>query len=113
MKNKNMIILLLIMMLLMGCNSQPVKPSPVPDFINEIKIASFTFQPNTIEVTRGTTMEWTNLDDAHTVTSVDGKFDSGSMEKGGTFSHTFNEAGIFEYQCKLHPSMKHGFVIVE
>jgi hypothetical protein len=47
---------------------------------------------------------WTNTGQApHTVT---GDFaDSGVLESGQTFSHTFTETGDFSYVCAIHPQM--------
>jgi hypothetical protein len=47
---------------------------------------------------------WTNTGQApHTVT---GDFaDSGILEPGQTFSHTFTETGDFSYICAIHPQM--------
>jgi plastocyanin len=42
----------------------------------------------------------------HTVTAVDGSFDSGLMNPDGSWSHTFTEAGEFEYFCTPHPWMR-------
>jgi plastocyanin len=33
------------------------------------------------------------------------EFDSGIMQLGQTFKHTFYEAGTFEYYCTVHPAM--------
>jgi len=33
------------------------------------------------------------------------EFDSGIMQAGQTFKHTFYEAGTFEYYCTVHPTM--------
>jgi plastocyanin len=33
------------------------------------------------------------------------QFDSGIMQTGQTFRHTFNNPGTFEYYCAVHPSM--------
>jgi hypothetical protein len=46
------------------------------------------------------------------VTAADGSFDSGILDAGGTFQHTFLEAGTFAYACRLHPEMQ-GSVIVD
>ncbi len=77
-----------------------------------VSISGFSFQPQTINVTAGTTVTWTNLDSVtHTVTSDTGLFDSGSLSTGQTFSRTFNTAGSYDYHCSIHPSMT-GSVIV-
>ncbi len=77
------------------------------------EIKGFAFNPTTITISKGTTVTWTNRDSApHTITSISGAFDSGSLSQGQTYSHTFNEAGTFEYSCTIHPSIPHGKVIV-
>ncbi len=66
----------------------------------------------------GQTIEWLNYDtEAHTVTSttLEGdpfdEFDSGLINYGKKFSHTFDKSGKFYYFCTLHPWMS-GNVIV-
>ncbi len=77
-----------------------------------ISIAGFLFKPDTLTVTTGTTVTWTNADDIeHTVTSgtpdaPSGVFDSGNRAKGQTFSHSFAESGTFTYFCDNHKSMR-------
>ncbi|HSL26081.1 MAG TPA: plastocyanin/azurin family copper-binding protein [Acidimicrobiia bacterium] len=71
------------------------------------------FSVNVLRVKVGTTVTWTNDDNQmHTVTAVDGSFDSGFVEQGNSFSYTFTEAGEFEYYCLPHPWMR-AKVIVE
>lgn len=76
---------------------------------NTVAIKDFAFSPATITIKVGTTVTWTNQDSAaHTVTSDSSSkesFDSGSMAKGKTFSHTFKTAGTFDYICTFHPDM--------
>jgi plastocyanin len=77
-----------------------------------VKIQNFAFSPSTITVTAGTTITWTNYDDvAHTVTSDEGLFDSGNILTSGTFSHTFNSVGTFDYHCTPHPAMTASVVV--
>lgn len=78
-----------------------------------VNISNFNFVPQTVAVTNGTTVTWTNGDTvAHTVTSVTGVFDSGPISPGATWSYTFNQTGSFEYSCTIHPSIPHGTVTV-
>jgi plastocyanin len=87
---------------------EPSTPAPV-----SVAIKSSTFTPDIVEISKGTTVVWTNDDGfKHTVTSISGAFDSGNIDPGKTYSYTFNEAGPFEYSCAIHPSMTHGKVIV-
>ena len=77
------------------------------------------FVPETLTVSKGTTVSWTNGDSTlHTVTSGSAEsgnsgseFDSSYLAAGKTFQHQFNTAGTFDYYCTLHPYMK-GKVVV-
>ncbi len=77
------------------------------------------FVPETLTVSKGTTVSWTNGDSTlHTVTSGSPEagnsgteFDSSYLAAGKTFQHQFNTAGTFDYYCTLHPYMK-GKVVV-
>lgn len=89
--------------------------SPVPtrssNTVN-VEIKGFAFNPDNITISRGTTVTWTNADTMqHTVTGIGNDIDSQILSQGQTYSFTFNDAGTFEYQCHIHPSML-GKVIV-
>jgi len=77
------------------------------------EIRGFAFKPDTITITAGGTVTWTNGDnDPHTVTFDDSSVgSSGNLNKGATFSATFPSAGTFTYKCRIHPAMK-GTVVV-
>ena len=78
-----------------------------------VDIADLAFSPATLTVPVGTTVTWENSDSLpHTSTSDDEVWDSGTLESGGEFSFTFEEAGTFSYFCEIHPSMN-GSVVVE
>ena len=122
--NKNILIGSLITMLLIsGCvgYKTETQSSPVPTTTGQtqtssisVEIKSFAFNPDTINISKGRTVTWTQFDTApHTIISVNSTFpNSPSLSKGQTYSYTFNETGIFEYYCSIHPSMK-GKVIVK
>jgi len=63
----------------------------------------YEFQPSVVEIVRGTTVTWRNVDevgDAHTVTADSGqvaKFDSDFVEPDESFSYTFTERGRYTY----------------
>ena len=74
--------------------------------------------PYEVSVSVGSTVAWSNDDSAaHTVTSGNveagptGVFDSGLFMAGGSFEHTFDSEGTFDYFCMVHPWMT-GMVIV-
>jgi len=77
--------------------------SPPP---NQVFIQNMAFNPGVISVAANTTIMWTNKDGVtHTVTSNTGKFDSGNIAPGGTFSFKFADAGSYPYHCTIHPNM--------
>ena len=79
------------------------------------------FQPATLTVPRGTTVTWTNTGQVgHTVTDDPSKaanpsdsvlpsgaqaWDSGTVNGGGTFSHTFDTPGQYVYFCIPHEAL--------
>ena len=76
------------------------------------------FIPSMVTIDVGGEVTWENDDTAaHTVTSgtpaggPDGHFDSSLVMAGSSFSHTFDEAGTFDYFCMVHPWMQ-GMVMV-
>lgn len=79
----------------------------------DVNIMSFAFTPQTLTITPGSTVIWTNSDSvAHTVVSDSGsEIDSPSLTKGESFSHTFTTPGTYTYHCSIHPNMK-GTIIV-
>jgi len=61
------------------------------------------FQPSALTVGVGTTVTWTNNgNNAHTLSSPDGLFDSGGLFGGQTFSYTFDKAGTYTIICRQH-----------
>ncbi len=79
----------------------------------EVVIADFTFGPEDITVSTGTTVTWTNEDEAaHSVADRELDFDSGNMAEGDTFEFTYDEAGEYPYVCGIHNYMR-GTVTVE
>lgn len=77
-----------------------------------ITAQGFTFKPDALQVSAGTTVTWTNNDSApHTATSgtpaaKDGRFRGDLGGSGGKFSFTFAQAGTFGFFCEIHTDMK-------
>jgi plastocyanin len=70
------------------------------------------FVDTIVRVAAGATVTWTNSDPVdHTVTGAglrSGTNGWGSFEtvpEGGTFTHRFDDDGLYLYYCVLHPSM--------
>ena len=63
-----------------------------------------------LEVVLGTTVEWVNDDSVpHTIQSqnsqgdIIGLFNSAPLLTGDSFEYTFDESGVYNYFCSLHP----------
>ena len=78
-----------------------------------VKIAGLAYAPVQLEVSAGTTLVWTNLDQAqHTVTSSKGgALASKVMEKDDTYEVELSDPGTHPYFCKIHPFMKATVVV--
>jgi len=80
-------------------------------------IDELTFLPAFIHIKKGTTVTWENRDKAeHTVAWHNRKTptevtESDVLKTGNKYSYTFNEEGIYDYICGIHPFM-HGGIIV-
>jgi plastocyanin len=109
---------LALVVLLVGMAAAPLLSRAMPADARQpetvsINIVDFAFDPVSIEVPVGTTVEWTNQGEApHTVTADDGAFDSGELGSGDTFSFTFDAAGTFAYHCEIHQRMQASIVVV-
>jgi halocyanin-like protein len=69
---------------------------------------AFGFGPPAIHVDPGTTVvwEWTGEGSQHNVVDNAGGFESELTDEAGhTFSHTFEESGIYKYYCAPHESL--------
>jgi plastocyanin len=73
---------------------------------------SYRFDPETIEISAGDTVTWTNNDNfTHTV-KFDGQEDH-KVGRGDSVSITFDKPGTYHYVCTLHSTDMHGTVIVK
>lgn len=73
----------------------------------EVSIINFAFQPANITTGRGSTIVWRNKDQVvHTVTTVDGSFDSGEIAPGDSFEQRFDKTKVYTYSCTFHPQMR-------
>ncbi len=93
--------------------ARPSKPQrAATTTIKKVKIVDFAFSPKTVNISKGTKVKWTNTGSVgHTSTSNTGKWDSGTIHVGNSFTHVFKKAGTFKYHCTIHPTMK-GKIIV-
>jgi trimeric autotransporter adhesin len=67
------------------------------------------FSPESVTIHPGDTVHWTWSSSGHSTTSgspgmPNGMWDSGLLNQGATFNHTFNTVGSFDYYCTAHGS---------
>jgi plastocyanin len=76
-----------------------------------LSIKGFNYEPQTIKISKGDSVTWTNLDTApHTATGQN--FNTGTLSKNQKKTITFDTTGTYDYTCTIHPSMK-GTIVVE
>jgi plastocyanin len=84
-----------------------MKAAATPDY--QVDITGYKFgDGKQLVVEVGQTVRWTNHDSApHTVTTTKAPvaFDSGTLQKGDSWSYTFSKVGTYEYYCAVHPDM--------
>lgn len=99
--------------LLLSTSSVHAAPEMTSVNIVEPKLESkWGYAPAAQTVEPGTWITWSNAgQDPHTVTAVDGSFDSGNLDPSEGFSWFFADPGTFPYVCTLHPWMT-GQIIV-
>lgn len=86
--------------------------APPASVAGDIQIVDFGYTPATLRVPVGTTIRWVNVGVApHSATANDGSFDSGFLDTGDRFDHTFTAPATIPYFCSIHPSMT-GVIVV-
>ena len=76
----------------------------------EVAIEAFAYGPVDVRIGLGSTVRWTNQDPAPHTATGDG-FDTGTLERGMSGSHTFDEPGTYAYRCTIHPAMQATVVV--
>jgi len=76
-------------------------------FMVTVGDGGFVFTPDSVTIHPGDIVQWTWSSTGHSSTSgtpgvPSGFWDSGILNQGATFSHTFNVVGSFPYYCTPH-----------
>jgi plastocyanin len=79
---------------------------PIEGSSPDVRIDKCQFWSGVLRVPVGTVVTWTNVDVfPHVISGINWGRTDPMLTTGGTFSHTFVEAGIYPYTCTLHPGM--------
>lgn len=94
-----------------GDDAAPAVPhGPVEDPV--ITIADMEFENGTVTVVEGTTVTWV-WDDAPVEHNVVFDTFESPLQAEGSFSHTFEEPGEYDYRCAPHPFMTGTITVLE
>jgi plastocyanin len=80
--------------------------------VRPVDIADFKFVPQSVTITAGDTVTWTNRDAAAHSARVNGVGTTAVLTQGRSGSLAFMNAGTFPYDCGVHGSAMTGTVIV-
>jgi plastocyanin len=108
------LIALALAVALAACSGDDATPQPSPDPVADpvVTIRGMEFVGGTITVETGTTVTWVWEDAPMEHNVVFDGFES-PLQAEGTFSHTFEEVGTFDYECGPHPFMTGTITVVE
>ena len=74
-----------------------------------VDIQHYAYAPADLAVHVGDAVTWTNHDEApHDITGTSGpeSLRSPELQRGGSWTFVFQEAGTYTYYCSVHPDMK-------
>jgi plastocyanin len=80
--------------------------------VRPVDIANFAFQPQSLTITVGDTVTWTNKDTFQHSARVAGVGTTATLSQGQSASLTFTAVGTFPYDCGIHGAAMMGTVIV-
>jgi plastocyanin len=105
MKMKN--ISLIIFLMLSGINFSQTT--------HDVTVQNFSFSPQSLTITVGDIVRWTNISGTHNVKADDNSFTSGPAAPAPwEYTHTFTAAGNNPYYCEPHQGMgMTGTIIVQ
>ncbi|MBI4336687.1 MAG: cupredoxin domain-containing protein [Chloroflexi bacterium] len=109
------LVMLVLLAAPLGREAASAAPAQAASF--SVDIRDYAFSPDSLTVSVGDTVTWTNRDvDVHTSTSgapfnPDGLWESGILNTGQSYARTFDAPGTFPYFCAVHPFMKGTMVV--
>lgn len=89
----------------------PEDAEPV-EGVDRIEMNDNAFDPPVVQVPVGTTITWAFTDGGTAHNVVGDGFESAEASEG-TFTHTFDRPGSYDYRCTLHSGMDGRIVVTD
>jgi plastocyanin len=86
--------------------------APAVTGVTEVVVKDMKYTPRVIEVPTDTTVTWT-FQDGNTPHDVKGEGFRSEVMRTGTFTHTFDTPGTYDYVCTLHSGMTGRVIVTE
>lgn len=82
---------------------------PPVDGVTAVTMTASDFTPDAIRIPAGTAVTWRFHDRVEHNVTGDGF--ASPTRTGGTFTHTFDEPGVYGYRCTLHGPMRGRLIV--
>lgn len=87
----------------------------------KVNMQNTAFDPKNMKIKKGTTVMWINNDntthyvntDSHPAHTYELDMNSKALEKGASYSYTFQNPGIYPYHCSAHAATMTANILVE
>jgi plastocyanin len=101
----------------LACAVRPANSGSALPKVVTVVIREFKFEPATVTVHMGDTVEWKNDDIVpHSATAERAAknpvFDSGIIRKGAAWRYIARKKGTYNYTCTFHPNMKGKLIVL-
>jgi plastocyanin len=106
------LVVVLPLLLLLGCDDNADLSSATAERVERVEMHDNEFDPPVVEVATGATVTWAFTDGGVPHDVVGDGFES-EVESDGTFTHTFDVAGTYDYTCTLHKGMDGRAIVVD
>lgn len=87
-----------------GSGGSPTEPRPQQ--VHVVQVKDNSYEPKSLTIEPGNTVRWvfSGTDRTHTVTALNGAFDSGTTftASGATYERRFDTVGTWDYSCQAH-----------
>lgn len=93
-----------------GADASAAPEADGPPPAATVDLRPVTFEPAKVTVEAGETVQWKWARGVQH--DVQGEGFKSKVQSKGTFSHTFDEPGTYDYRCNLHPATMKGTVTV-